>query len=319
MILAAIDLGTNTFRLIVAETNTRNIKILLRDSKIVGLGKGFDPITKAISEGSINNALDVLKIFSNKLLNYPIDSLRVVATSAIREASNSNQFITPAQSIISHKIDIITGEEEAEITVLGVLNSIDYKGNKLIVDIGGGSTEIIYVNSYNKLLFLESTNLGVIKYSNMYDFSKKLTKDELNIISRDIDNKVKHHCKSLNFRKTEDFELIVTAGTPTTLASIDLKITKYNHDLVNNHILSKKTIIRILNNLIEMDCNKRLKIPGMYAGRENSIIPGTLIILSLLDNFNKNKIIISDQGLLEGLIYDIINLGKDTPFKQLLN
>ena len=307
--IASIDLGTNTFRLMITEIDRGDVSILLRESKVTGLGKNFDPITRKISHQSIRNGLDALNEFSIILSKYLVDNIRVVATSVVREAFNSNEFIEKAERILGSSIRIITGDKEAELTVLGVLHSVNHKGNKLIVDIGGGSTEFVFVNKDNKIESSISTDIGVVRYLDKYDFSSCISNEQFSIIYDDINTKVKEYCEELNSKSFDYFDIIITAGTPTTLAAIDMKLAVYNHDLVNNHVLSKENIRSIIYHLVKLKSEQRLKITGMHPGRENLIIPGGLIIMSLLDIYNKNHIIVSDGGLLEGIMYDILKSG----------
>jgi len=307
--IASIDLGTNTFRLMITEIDRGDVSILLRESKVTGLGKNFDPITRKISHQSIQNGLDALNEFSTILSKYLVDIIRVVATSVVREAFNSNEFIEKAERILGSSIRIITGDKEAELTVLGVLHSVNHKGNKLIVDIGGGSTEFVFVNKDNMIESSISTDIGVVRYLDKYDFSSCISNEQLSIIYDDINAKVKEYCEELNSKPFNYFDIIITAGTPTTLAAIDMKLAVYNHDLVNNHVLSKENIRSIIYNLVKLKSEQRLKITGMHPGRENLIIPGGLIIMSLLDIYNKNQIIVSDGGLLEGIMYDSLKSG----------
>lgn len=308
MRIASIDLGTNTFRLMITEMYNGDICILLRESKVTGLGKNFDPITRIISHQSIQHALAAVYEFSIILSEYVIDFVRIVATSVVREALNSNEFIEKAEKIFGKSIDIISGDKEAELTVLGVLHSVKHSGNKLIVDIGGGSTEFVFVNKYNLIESTKSTDIGVLRYSDKYDFSSTISETELSNIYDDIDAKVKTHCEDLT-KSFDDFDIIITAGTPTTLAAIDMKLAVYEHDLVNNYVLSKENIRSIIYKLIRLRSQQRLKVTGMHTGRENLIIPGSLIIMSLLDMYDKNQIIVSDGGLLEGIFYDSLMSG----------
>ena len=124
-----------------------------------------------------------------------------------------------------------------------------------------------------------------------------------NEVSQYIKQEMSGFIKDIHINFDSNFEFIITAGTPTTLAAINLRLKEYDRDLVNNHVLNIHDINDILHLLLKLSSIKRLKIIGMIHGRENLIIPGTLIILNLLELYNKSKIIVSDSGLLEGIIY----------------
>ena len=310
MKIASVDLGTNTFRLMISSIDNGVISIILRDSIVTGLGKNFDTKTRKISYKSIENALCVLKQFSLIISEYSVDVVRAVATSVVREALNSNDFIEDAERILGKDIEVITGEKEAELTVLGVLKSVIHNGNKLIVDIGGGSTEFVCVNKNDLIESSISTDIGVVRYSDRYDLISIIDNNKISIMYKDINAKVKKYLGELNTSNFDYFDIIVTAGTPTTLAAIDMKLAVYDHELVNNYVLSRENIRSIIYKLIRLNSEQRLNITGMHPGRENLIIPGGLIIMSLLDTYNKNKIIVSDGGLLEGILYDSLGRSK---------
>ncbi|NIP32134.1 MAG: Ppx/GppA family phosphatase, partial [Candidatus Dadabacteria bacterium] len=150
MNFASIDLGTNTFRLLVANLHDHNeIEFLHKKSTVCALGRGFNTLDRTLSYGSINRCLKVIKEFNQILTDFNVNNLRAVATSIVRQSTNSHLFTVPAANILNNKIEVISGKNEAELTTLGVLNSIDnIANNKLIVDIGGGSTEFAFVDKY---------------------------------------------------------------------------------------------------------------------------------------------------------------------------
>lgn len=303
MILASIDLGTNTFRILVASIQNNIPEFIYRKSVITGLGIDFDKKNRLLSVKSIDRGLGVLKEFASIVSTYNVVKVNAVATSIVRESFNKNKFLIQAQDIINYPINVISGVREAELTVIGVLNNADYKGNKIIVDIGGGSTEIAIVDKYNNTIGLHSAQIGVVRISQQFDFTKQISLDMKNEVSQYIKQEMLGFIKDIHINFDSNFEFIITAGTPTTLAAINLRLKEYDRDLVNNHVLNIHDINDILHLLLKLSSIKRLKIIGMINGRENLIIPGTLIILNLLELYNKSKIIVSDNGLLEGIIY----------------
>jgi len=303
VILASIDLGTNTFRILVASIHNNIPEFIYRRSVITGLGIDFDKKNRLLSVKSIDRGLGVLKEFASIVSTYNVVMVKAVATSIVRESFNKNKFLIQAQDIINYPINVISGVREAELTVIGVLNNTDYKGNKIIVDIGGGSTEIAIVDKYNNTIGLHSAQIGVVRISQQFDFTKQISLDMKNEVSQYIKQEMLGFIKDIHINFDSNFEFIITAGTPTTLAAINLRLKEYDRDLVNNHVLNIHDINDILHLLLKLSSIKRLKILGMINGRENLIIPGTLIILNLLELYNKSKIIVSDSGLLEGIIY----------------
>lgn len=176
MYIAAIDLGTNCFRLLIAKIELNQIIFVQKTSIITGLGKDFDTNNKLLSKKSISRSLKVLKKFSLTLKRFQISSLRAVATSVVRNSDNSQDFIKQASSILNTKIEIISGKKEAELTTIGVLNSVNITpGNKIVVDIGGGSTEFGIVDENEKINFECSINLGVVSIAEKFNLRKPIS------------------------------------------------------------------------------------------------------------------------------------------------
>ena len=305
MNFASIDLGTNSFRILVARLQKNNkIKFIYKKSVITGLGKDFNIYTKTLAKDSISRGFEVLNAFSSVLKDYKVSNIRAVATSVVRESKNHELFTDCASEIIGTNIEVITGSVEAQLTAIGVLKSIEnINNNKLIVDIGGGSTEFAVVDRYDYINSLLSIKLGVVKITEIYNVDKILADEDIVQISEYIRHFIEKEMVGADFSANQISEIVVTAGTPTTLAAMDLGLKEYNHSNTNGHILYKKNIVKIFGKICSLNSKERLKLIGLREGRENLIIPGTLIILYLLGRYNKDKIVVSGGGLLEGIIY----------------
>ncbi len=305
MNFASIDLGTNSFRILVARLQKNNkIKFIYKKSVITGLGKDFNIYTKTLAKDSISRGFEVLNAFSSVLKDYKVSNIRAVATSVVRESKNHELFTDCASEIIGTNIEVITGSVEAQLTAIGVLKSIEnINKNKLIVDIGGGSTEFAVVDRYDYINSLLSIKLGVVKITEIYNVDKILADEDIVQISEYIRHFIEKEMVGADFSANQISEIVVTAGTPTTLAAMDLGFKEYDHSKINGHILYKKNIVKIFGKICSLNSKERLKLIGLREGRENLIIPGTLIILYLLGRYNKDKIVVSGGGLLEGIIY----------------
>lgn len=305
MNFASIDLGTNSFRILVVRLQKNNkIEFLYKKSVITELGKDFNISTKTLAKDSVSRGLKVLNAFSSVLKDYKVSNIRAVATSVVRESKNSGLFTDCASEIIGTNIEVITGSVEAQLTAIGVLKSIEnINKNKLIVDIGGGSTEFAVVDRYDYINSLLSIKLGVVKITEKYNVNELLVDKDIVRISEYIRHFIEKEMVGADFSSNQISEIVVTVGTPTTLAAMDLGLKEYDHSKINGHILYKKNIVKIFGKICSLNSKKRLKLIGLRQGRENLIIPGILIILYLLGRYNKDKIVVSDGGLLEGIIY----------------
>ena len=304
MRIASIDIGTNTFRILVGEVKDKELKKLYIDRVITRLGGGFNKRGR-ITEDAAIRALRVLGRFADVLKKYQVEKIRAVATSVVRESINGYEFLERVLRETGIRAEVISGEEEARLTVKGVLKSVSVNSEySVILDVGGGSTEYALVER-NEILGLTSTNLGVVHLTERFLKSDTPSKSDISVISEEIWNVLSSELLWMPKVSNNKLTLIGTAGTPTTLAAIELGLEKYDPDLVNGFILKKNAVLKIFNTLIRIPAEERLRIRGLEKGREDVIIPGALIVLKTMERFSTNEILVSDCGLLEGVAYSI--------------
>src|SRR5574341_139006 len=305
MRIASIDIGTNTFRMLVGELRDKEIKKLYIGRIITRLGGGFTKEGK-ITEDAVSRSLRALKKFAKIIERYKVKRVRAVATSVVRESQNGSKFLEQVKKETGIKTEVISGEEEAQLTVNGVLKSVSVDTKySVIFDVGGGSTEYIFVKK-GKVLDLTSTNLGVVHLTERYLKTDIPSNLDIKEISSEIENVLSFELSWIPIVSPTDLTLIGTAGTPTTLAAIQLVLKKYDPDLVNGFILKHDMLTSTFKSLIKIPPQERLKIAGLEKGREDVIIPGALIVLQTMDRFSKNNVLVSDGGLLEGVAYSLI-------------
>jgi exopolyphosphatase/guanosine-5'-triphosphate,3'-diphosphate pyrophosphatase len=295
MVVAAIDLGSNTLRLLIAEIKDGKIlRVLHEERKITRLAEGLIH-THKLADEAITRTIDALKLFKLKCETYKPEKIKVVATSAVREATNKDFFLLKAKEI-GFNVEVIDGSQEGYYTFLGVASVIDLIDKSAVIfDIGGGSTEFIYVEKNNPT-YIKSIEIGVVKIANTYNLSSIISNQTKYAMCKFIRNQL----TNLNNTKSLDI-LIGTAGTVTTIAAIKLKMDKYDSTLINNYCLRYEDIERVYNKLASIPASERLKIKGLEEGREDLIIAGILLVLEILNHFSKEFLIVSDYGLREGL------------------
>ena len=298
-IAAGIDIGSNSIRLIIAEVENNKIKnIIYQEKATTRLAANINK-TGILQEEPFNKSINVLAGFRKALNKYNVEKIKTVATSAVREAANGKEFINAAKNS-GIEISIISGKEEGMLEYLGVCSGFDAGRQPLILDVGGGSSEIIYMQDNNEL-HTESHKIGVVKMADMFDFQKSSTE-----ILEKCSAYIKEFFKDVTIpNNIQNF--IATAGTSTTLAAIDMEMTEYDYNKVNGYKITKEKVIEILNKVYSTPYNKRLEIKGMDKGREDLIIPGILIILEILKKTNLNIITVSDFGLREGAVVRAAN------------
>ncbi len=298
-IAAGIDIGSNSIRLIIAEVENNKIKNIIYEEKATTRLAANINKTGILQEEPFNKSINVLAGFRKALNKYNVEKIKTVATSAVREAANGKEFINAAKNS-GIEISIISGKEEGMLEYLGVCSGFDAGRQPLILDVGGGSSEIIYMQDNNEL-HTESHKIGVVKMADMFDFQKSSTE-----ILEKCSAYIKEFFKDVTIpNNIQNF--IATAGTATTLAAIDMEMTEYDYNKVNGYKITKEKVIEILNKVYSTPYNKRLEIKGMDKGREDLIIPGILIILEILKKTNLNIITVSDFGLREGAVVRAAN------------
>lgn len=306
MRIASIDIGTNTFRILISEPEDGRLKRVYIDRVITRLGGGFKDGERLISPDAMERAITVLRGFARVLERYGVERLRAVATGVVRESLNGSEFIKRVKSETGIEVESISGEEEARLTVKGVLRSLSLdSGSFMVFDIGGGSTEYAYVKEGN-ILGLTSTGLGVVYLSERFLNDDMPSESNIGILSRFIEDVLSRELSWMSRFREDDFSLVGTAGTPTTLAAMELGLDSYDPDLVNGFILRHDAVLRILNTLVDIPKEKRLEMNGLEKGREDVIIPGSLILIKTMEAFSKDRVFVSDGGLLEGIIYSIV-------------
>jgi len=306
---ASIDVGSNTIRLLIAEVRDYKIIDVYSDRKITRLGDRTDSAGR-LPDKNIEDSLTVLKGFSAVIAKYGVGDIRAVATSAVREAANADIFIKKALDETGIAIEIIPGLKEAELTLKGILLSFEgspynggNSGSKLIIDIGGGSTEwIIY--KPGKTAVMGSIPVGVIKLSQKYLKSDPADQADLDEMNNEIMSVLEDlHMRTGRYLDNNSF-LIGTAGTFTTLASIDLKLEPYVREKVHMHKIPLAGLLRMGEELLALPLEERMKVKGLEPERADLIIPGLIFTINTMEYFGFRELTVSDYGLLEGALLE---------------
>ncbi|MBU5614041.1 Ppx/GppA phosphatase family protein [Geomonas azotofigens] len=296
--VAAIDLGTNTARLLIA-TQAPYQQLLLKRI-ITRLGGGFTR-EAGLSQEAQERSLAALREFAADMASHGVARLRAVATSAVRDAKNGAEFCRRVLEETGIALEIIDGNEEAMLTLRGVASILDNSNEDLAVfDVGGGSTEYTLA-AERKPLFSRSLPIGVVR----------LTEGKVGVA--EMEDKIRRELRAFRSELAgeglaERFSgatLVGTAGTATTLAAIDLGMTDYDYKKVNNHTLPLAKVEAMFQRLLPLTPCQRLDVPGLEPGREDLIIAGILVVLTTMREFGFETFKVSDAGLLEGLILGV--------------
>ncbi len=304
MKIAAIDIGTNSTRLLVSEFKNSLFHTLEREMEINRIGKNLE-ITKEISSDSAQAVSDTLVKYKDLMRRHGVAGYRAVGTSAVRKAKNSQWFISYIRKSTGVEIEAITGGEEAFLSFYGASRLLDIPENILVIDIGGGSTEFISGNKDPGLYKAESLDIGCVSLSEEFIKGEGGPgKTELKKMHSHIRNRISG-IRDL-IRSGSDIAIIGVAGTVTTLAAIDLKLDKYDSSRIHHHRLTREKIIDIYRMLCSITLDERKKIKGLEPERADIIIGGAAILLEILIQLDKDSIIVSEQDILDGIIYTLV-------------
>lgn len=293
---AAIDFGTNTARLLIAEQVSGKLVPVLVKREVVRLGGGFTD-EFGLSEEACQRGLACLKNFSGIISDYGVRDVRASATSAVRDAVNGSTFVAQVYDETGIRLAVIDGDVEARLTLKGVLSGLDSESDMLVVvDVGGGSTEFT-VSAHGSPVFIQSMPIGVVRLTEGF-----CSTDSMRERVRIVTDQLVHELASSDIAVPEGTELVGTAGTATTLAAIMMEMTEYDYRKVNNYTVSRVDIDGIYQRLVKLSPQERLAVKGLEKGREDLIIAGMIILMSIMDRFGFQILKVSDFGLLEGLV-----------------
>jgi len=300
MLFASIDVGSNTIRLLIGRVEGGKVIRQRCEMVITRLAAGISD-TGLLKAEHIEKSVNVLKDFSRYISENNIPRIKAVGTSALREAKNSGEFIQGVLSDTGINIEVISGKEEAELTARGVLADMQKSDSSLIIDIGGGSTEWIFCRNSTPVE-MGTIPTGVVKLFDKHIKSDPPSKKDIASLEKEIEsalNELKKRAGRLINPKTL---FVGTAGTITTLASIDLGLVVYSHEKIHGHKISLNRLYNISARLTTIPLGERKMVAGIEPERADLIIPGILFTIKGMELFGLDNILVSDDGLLEGAL-----------------
>ncbi len=300
-IAAGIDMGSNTFRLLVADCAPGGMSVLVKKTATVGLGRGLEE-SQVLHEQAMLKAYEVLLDFRKILDQLKPKSMRICGTEALRQARNSHLFLHNAAAIIGHEIEIISGAEEAALSLAGALSGFKEPpaGLLLLVDVGGGSTELVVAEYPAGETRIKSVPLGVVGITEKFIAAPLPDPARLDsLLAETLHPSVNN---VMLFQKKQPFMVIGSGGTATSMAALDLNLTSYNESLVHGHVLQSTSIKKLWDKLIVLPAHKRNVLPCLGEGRGEILPAGIRIYHVLLQLLEQEEMMVSDTGLLEGIL-----------------
>jgi len=297
--VAAIDCGTNSTRLLVSDATGRPIERLMR---ITRLGQGVDA-TGRLAPEAVERCLVVLREFRGVMDRTGVGRGRLAATSAARDASNGAEFLAAAGQVTGLVPELLTGLDEGRLSMAGAVADLDPgDGPFLVLDIGGGSTELIAGDGPDDpALAAVSLQLGCVRLSERFFRDDPPTEREregaVAEVAAQLESAVASHPRYLDTHR-----LVALAGTVTTLASLHLGLDEYDRERTHHLVLSAEDVTGWFHRLASEPAAARLARPGMVAGREDVIVGGALILDAVMRRFGFDECLVSEADILDGLV-----------------
>jgi exopolyphosphatase/guanosine-5'-triphosphate,3'-diphosphate pyrophosphatase len=301
--LAAIDLGTNTVRLLVAEALGRGRwRALHHTQTITRLGEGLQSRGE-LGDAAMARTVAAVAEYCRTAEALGARDIVIVATSAVREAPNRGTFLDRVRRAAGRDVRVVSGEEEARLALLGTLHGLDtLSGSLLLFDIGGGSTEFILARE-RRLTAVVSLGLGVVPLAERYLTAGPVDWTRYGLMVREIRRGLSDGLRDFA-RQGRPEHLVGTAGTVATLAALDQELPFYDPERVQGHVLHRDRIERLLARLGALPVSARAELPCLPPGRADVIIPGIAICLAAMGHFGFASLVVSEFGLREGILVD---------------
>jgi exopolyphosphatase/guanosine-5'-triphosphate,3'-diphosphate pyrophosphatase len=299
--LAAVDVGTNSVRLLVVESDGTR---LARELTITRLGRGLDE-TGHLDDEALERTLETIARYRRQWQGLGASDVRIVATSAARDAADRDRFVAGVREVAGLEPEILSGDEEARTTFRGATTVLDVPRPTAVLDVGGGSTEIIVGGSDGDYVASVSLQLGCVRLTERHLPSDPPTMSEL------VDARAERAAQRQ--RGAADLAeqgahpsgckvLVGVAGTVTTLAALHLDLERYDDERIHGARMPSVTVRQLGGQLSSMPASERKRLRPLEAGREDVIVAGALIVAGVLEHFGFSELVVSEADSLDGLV-----------------
>lgn len=307
MRVAAIDCGTNSIRLLIADINNGTLTDVVRTMVIVRLGEGVDK-TGEFSQAALERTFAAIETFAALISKHQPEQVRFVATSASRDVSNRSEFVDGIVSRLGIEPDIISGDEEAELSFLGATaDLINFNDPPvapyLVIDIGGGSTEFVLGTTGPTAAI--STNVGCVRMTERHLISDPATPQEIAAATSDIDAAIDLAYSAVPIAQANS--MIGLAGSVTTVAAIALGLSEYDSVAIHGSRISAQDVHRVTQDLLAMTRAERAKLGPMHEGRIDVIGSGALVLDRIMVRTGLKQVVVSERDILDGIARGLIS------------
>lgn len=304
--VAAIDCGTNSIRLLVADADPRTGELVDLDRRmtIVRLGQGVDK-TGRLAPEALDRTFAACREYAETIKRHGAERIRFVATSASRDAENRDDFVRGVLDILGVEPEVISGDQEAEFSFTGATKEL--KGSDhlakpyLVVDIGGGSTEFVVGDDHVRAA--RSVDIGCVRLTERHIRSDPPAPAELDAVRADIEAALDLAEQSVPIRDAGT--LVGLAGSVTTVSAIALGLDAYDSEAIHHSRVSYEQVAEIVGRLSRATHDERAAISVMHPGRVDVIVSGALVLLSIMDRTGAREVVVSEHDILDGIGWSI--------------
>ncbi len=298
--LAAVDLGTNSIRLLVARfpTEGHELQDLARDMVITRIGQGVDE-SQRISSEALHRTVWVLERYCGRARALGAERIHLAATSAVRDAKNRRELAWAVERLTGEPMEVLSGDQEAALTFLGATRGLEAPAPFLVIDIGGGSTE--FVVGHKEPEEAGSVDIGSVRLTERFVRNDPPTIDELEAIEQAIAEALRDVESRIQVQRTAT--LVAVAGTSTTVQAIALGLGEYDPEQLHRSVLSNEDAERVFRMLADMTTAERRALPVMAPGREDVIPAGAAILVAAMRRWGFRQALVSETDILDGIAY----------------
>ena len=301
MRVGVVDVGTNSVRLLVADGGAGTLTDVDRDLVITRLGEGVDR-DRRLGLEPLRRTVEAIAAYVERARADDANIVRIIATSAVRDAANRDEFMDAVRRATDIDPVLLSGDQEAQAGFLGATMDIAEPGPYLVVDIGGGSTELVRgLSNAEKFISLD---VGSVRLTERHVHSDPPTDGELAAVAKDTDEHLEDAVRVLG--ATDAPTLIGLAGTITTVAAIALNLSGYDRRSIHHSRLTASKIAEIRGMLSSMTSEQRRALPAMPKGREDVIVAGVVILQRVMHRFGFDECLVSETDILDGVALDVL-------------
>ena len=301
MRVAAIDCGTNSIRLLIADIDGNNFREVVRDMEIVRLGQGVDE-TGQFHPDAIARTLAAVDKFAAEIAKRGVEKIRFCATSATRDATNRHLFVDGVRDRLGIELEVISGDEEAALSFAGAIKDLDpSNGPFLVVDIGGGSTEFVFGTSTVEAA--RSVNIGCVRMTERHFASDPATPEQIEAARSDIQAAIAQAAAVVPITKAKT--LVAVAGTATTVAAAALDLPEYDRYAIHLSRISAQQTHDAATMFATSSREQRLALGYMHPGRVDVIAAGSLVLSEIMKATGASEFVASESDILDGMAFSL--------------